>query len=197
MAEIDFTSAKTKKRKLESAIAGSTPEQVKATPLSCPPVRPKSDVYNKFFEALHKNFSKSAVLITKERHYKEFIPKSATDALPKPVMDYKTTPSEKLTLSELKMVCADFKLEDLTSTHISVVERETRTQSSSRIWYRQRAGRITASKLKQVVRTNPEKPAKSLIKSICYPEAHRFSSVATRYKIIIIIYNLKVPTKHF
>ena len=171
MAEIDFTSAKTKKRKLESAIAGSTPEQVKATPLSCPPVRPKSDVYNKFFEALHKNFSKSAVLITKERYYKEFIPKSATDALPKPVMDYKTTPSEKLTLSELKMVCADFKLEDLTSTHISVVERETRTQSSSCIWYRQRAGRITASKLKQVVRTNPEKPAKSLIKSICYPEA--------------------------
>ncbi|CAL8263414.1 unnamed protein product [Arctogadus glacialis] len=70
---------------------------------------------------------------------------------------------------------------DLTPAHIAAVERETRKQAASRIWFRQRAGRITASKLKQAIRTNADKPAKSLIKAICYPESNRFSTAATRY----------------
>ena len=42
-------------------------------------------------------------------------------------------------------------------------------------------GRVTASKLKSACSTNPAKPAKSLVKSLCYPEAHKFSAAATRW----------------
>ncbi len=66
-------------------------------------------------------------------------------------------------------------------SQVQAVERATRSQSASRIWFRQRAGRITASKLKQAIKTNPQQPSKSLIKAICYPEAYRFTTAATRY----------------
>lgn len=66
-------------------------------------------------------------------------------------------------------------------SQVHAVERATRSQSASRVWFRQRAGRVTASKLKQVLKTNPQQPSKSLIKGICYPEAYRFTTVATRY----------------
>ena len=42
-------------------------------------------------------------------------------------------------------------------------------------------GLITASNLKTARKTNTAKPAKSLVKFICYPEAHKFSTAATRW----------------
>ena len=56
------------------------------------------------------------------------------------------------------------------------VEEATRDQSQSTLWYKYRAGRVTASRMKSVCHT---KPAQSLIKCICYPEAFKFSSTAT------------------
>ena len=141
-------------------------------------------MYMKFFEALNRNSPKSAALMTQEQHHKRFIPKSATDALPKVLLDYRSSTSLSLSPKELGDACREFKFQDLTASLISSVERETRKQSGSRVWFRQRAGRITASKLKQAVRTNCEKPSKSLVKSICYPETYRFSTAATRYLIV-------------
>ena len=46
-------------------------------------------------------------------------------------------------------------------------------------WFKLRCGRITVSRLRAVLHTNPSKPSKSLIKQICYSEAFRFSSKAT------------------
>jgi hypothetical protein len=116
--------------------------------------------------------------VTQEKYYKQFIPKSATDALPKALIDYRLSPS--ISAKELEDACIGFKLQELTPSHITRVEKETRKQSGSRIWFRQRAGRITASKVKQVLGTKCDNPSKSLIKSICYPEAYQFSTVATR-----------------
>ena len=50
-----------------------------------------------------------------------------------------------------------------------------------RVWFRMRTGRITASNFKRACHTDPANPSKSLIMSICYPEALRFSTVATRW----------------
>ena len=41
-------------------------------------------------------------------------------------------------------------------------------------------GRITASRMKAVCRTRVEKPARSLIKAICYPDTGRFRTNATQ-----------------
>ena len=45
----------------------------------------------------------------------------------------------------------------------------------------QRAGRITASKMKAVYSTDPSNPAQSLISSICYPQLHKFTTAATTW----------------
>ena len=59
-----------------------------------------------------------------------------------------------------------------------IVEEETREQSKSRVWFEQRAGRVTASVFKEAANTTA---APSLIKRICYPRATQFSTEATRY----------------
>lgn len=63
----------------------------------------------------------------------------------------------------------------------SAVELETKKQSDSKVWFEQRAGRVTASKLDSVLHTNQSQPSVSLIKSICYPEAVRLFSSACSY----------------
>ncbi|KAI4813261.1 hypothetical protein KUCAC02_024599, partial [Chaenocephalus aceratus] len=49
----------------------------------------------------------------------------------------------------LQNACQDFRQEELTQPQVQAVEEETRDQSLSPIWFSQRAGRITASRLKQ------------------------------------------------
>lgn len=61
------------------------------------------------------------------------------------------------------------------------VDKATRNQSSSRLWYVYQAGRVTASRMKQARQTDPALPAKSLVKSICYPEAYKFATEATQW----------------
>lgn len=57
------------------------------------------------------------------------------------------------------------------------MEKATREQSLSKIWFEQRAGRIMASKMHDVMKTSLTSPSVSLI--LCYPEVFRFSSKAT------------------
>ena len=99
-------------------------------------------------------------------------------------MEYRDSTTLQIPDETLLQHCTTFKLPDITQKQIDTVERETRKQSKSKIWYRQRAETITASKLKQIVRTNHENPSKCRIKSIFYPEAYWFSTSATRYSIM-------------
>ena len=70
----------------------------------------------------------------------------------------------------------------VTSEEASNVEENTRGQSSSKLWFQQRAGRVTASRLKAATRTDVKEPSKSLIRSICYPESTQFGSKATTWE---------------
>jgi len=47
------------------------------------------------------------------------------------------------------------------------------------VWFQQRAGRITASRIRAAAHTDPTQPSPSLIKSIWYPESHQFETHAT------------------
>ena len=62
-----------------------------------------------------------------------------------------------------------------------LVEENTRMQSSCKIWFQQRAGRITASRFRDILHTDFSQPSLSLIKGICYPAADQFSSVPCQY----------------
>ena len=78
---------------------------------------------------------------------------------------------------ELLTLCGSTVVE-VTVEISEAVERETRSQSHSRLWFTYRAGRVTASKMKSVCHTNPGKPSQSLIKTICYPEEFSFYTVS-------------------
>uniref|UniRef100_A0A1A8UK67 YqaJ viral recombinase domain-containing protein n=1 Tax=Nothobranchius furzeri TaxID=105023 RepID=A0A1A8UK67_NOTFU len=176
---IDFSSAKSKKLKLDRSIDGRTTDSKPVKSLLCPRVKKGSETYNRFIDALSKNCPKSAALMAREPYYKEFIPKSSM--LPKTVLDYRTSETLHLPPKELAELCQEFQFEELTPSQVQAVETATRDQSASRIWFRQRAGRITASKMRRVLRTSPQQPSKSLIMAICYPEAYRFTTDATSY----------------
>lgn len=49
------------------------------------------------------------------------------------------------------------------------------------MWHRLRAGRVTASNAKAVVKTNKSDPSQRLVKSICYPDSNGFTSLATKW----------------
>ncbi|KAH9373827.1 hypothetical protein HPB48_007451 [Haemaphysalis longicornis] len=59
------------------------------------------------------------------------------------------------------------------------VESSTREQSKCTMRYAYRAGRITASVMKSVRCTSIKTPSISLLKKICHPEMHKFSTPAT------------------
>ena len=61
------------------------------------------------------------------------------------------------------------------------VKEMTRSQSKSRIWFQQRAGRITASKFREILHTDYTQPSISAIKSICYPVMHQLVPKACQY----------------
>ena len=55
----------------------------------------------------------------------------------------------------------------------------------NKMWFLHRAGRVPASNIKAAARTNHSMPSQSLIKRLCYPEAFKFSTKATRYVLLI------------
>ena len=70
--------------------------------------------------------------------------------------------NEELTYPELLAVCEQVSL-TISDEHIKIIEVETREQSKSTAWFTQRAGRITASVMKQVCATDPGNPSQSLV----------------------------------
>lgn len=130
-----------------------------------------------------KRGSKPVVLSLVPSLNKEFVPK-VFDHLPKPLTSLYKDEYTKLNFVDLLAQCHDLSFISLTEEECQAVKRDTREQSKSGEWFRQRAGRITASRLRAVCHTNPASPAKSLIKVICYPEAHKFTTEATRCVIL-------------
>ena len=70
---------------------------------------------------------------------------------------------------------------DVTDQQCRHLKELTRDQAFSKLWILCHCGRITASRLYKVIRTDPHKPAVSLVTSLCYPESGKFSSAATEY----------------
>ena len=69
----------------------------------------------------------------------------------------------------------------VTDAAVKNLEMQTRDQASSKDWFLYRAGRITASKFRAAAHTDVSQPSSSHVRSICYPKAFRFSTVATRW----------------
>lgn len=75
----------------------------------------------------------------------------------------------------------DYVVKTVGPKKIERLTKLTTRQSHSTQWFRHRAGRITASKLRPVVHTNVHQPSLSLLTTICYPDVTRFTTEATRW----------------
>ena len=77
--------------------------------------------------------------------------------------------------------CDEVALPVLSPEQLQSIQCRTSKQSHSKLWYRLRSGRITASKFKQACRTDVSNPSMSLLKSICYPADIKFSNDAVSW----------------
>ena len=109
-----------------------------------------------------------------------YIPAVSKPNFPWPLQDLYDKRNLQLGYLELLSVCENVTVV-LTEEMAEAVEQDTRSQSSSTLWFTYRAGRITASRMKSVCSTNVANPAQSLVKVIAYPEAFKFTTKATMW----------------
>lgn len=141
---------------------------------------PTPDEKEEFYKQLVKGKTKPAVLSLIAQHNNTYVPRQPSDNLPKPLTELYEEKSLDLPYVELLNACSKVNME-ISDEECKAVEVETRDQANCRLWFNLRAGRITASRLKAACHTDPAKPSKSLMKTICYPEAHKLTSATTKY----------------
>ena len=95
------------------------------------------------------------------------MPKSANKDFPQPLTSLKSLKYVEMQYHDLLKACESVSL-NITQKMVECVEAAARDQSKSKLWYKYRAGRITASRMKAVCYTDAAKPSQSLIKGICY-----------------------------
>ena len=91
---------------------------------------------------------------------------------PKPLSTLYNHSNSALSMAEISEEC-DRVYESLiiSEEQSNAVEQLTRNQSNSPHWYRHRAGRITESMCKSVIKSNVDNPSTQLIKRICYTDS--------------------------
>ena len=99
--------------------------------------------------------------------------------IPKPLTSLYNPDYLKLSYPQLLDQCESvFHNYFITADMAKEIEKCIRDQSQSKMWFQQRAGRVTASKLKAAVCTDKSQPSLCLIRSVCYPESNCFKTKA-------------------
>ena len=178
--DIDFSSAQGKKRKLDEMMEiTDVPEcPTDVATVSQHDTSPNDLEMKLLFEKLSLAGMKPAILSLIPPYSDKYVPKSSGDILPKPLKSLQQPSYLHLQYNELLNVCENVLIQ-VTDEMAKALEKETRLQSKSNLWYKHRAGRVTSSRMKAVCHTNVANPAQSLVKSICYPQELAFSSKQT------------------
>ena len=173
--DIDFTSAKKKQSLLNEEISFTAFSGV-PVPNKTPRGRSRSthvpnptplDVSNMFAMFSLNNQQPAAMKIFKG-HSKHFIPIAVSGTIPDPLTNLFDPNLLNSTLSELQNIIHSnsFSIK-VTPDQVKIVEEETRGQSKKDLWFKLRAGRLTASRMKAVCHSSIESPSCSLLKGIC------------------------------
>ena len=166
-----------------STIGSSTSSTPRSSKSPTPPpsiVPPDEKDFKIFLGSLASCPSKPAILSLMEPHSSKYIPSPLSIDLPMCLSELFKPCYLHLNYGELAQKAADCTL-SVTINEVKAVEEQTRSQSSSSLWFRMSTGTVTASQFKSACRTNPAFPSLSLIMSICYPEMTRFTSVSTTW----------------
>ncbi|XP_078685565.1 uncharacterized protein LOC144918571 [Branchiostoma floridae x Branchiostoma belcheri] len=148
----------------------------------CQIQQPTASMKDNFYKMLSASGTKPALLAIVKGFTDPYIPSSVAMRLPSPLSRLFKTDYLQLSYSDLTKKCEEeFSTLAFSTEQVAALEKTTRHQSKSQTWFDYRAGRITASNFHPAVRTSPANPSVSLIKRICYPQAYKFSTAATRW----------------
>ncbi|XP_076034152.1 uncharacterized protein LOC143020978 [Oratosquilla oratoria] len=181
--DINFTSAKKKKldRNIDSCLETDIPNPCVNKKYIKNQIPDPIDIeLASFFKSLSSTSTKPALLSLCEPYCEQFAPKSVSLDFPTVLTELKEESAIQLPYDELSNKCRSINL-TVTEDQATAVERETREQASSKLWFKFQSGRITASVMKSVCATDPASPSQSLIKRVCYPESCEFFSKATQW----------------
>ncbi len=184
--DIDFSSAKIKKIKLDDAIdsVSNTAVPCSINNLSGNSAKnvsfPSANEMNSLYSSINKSKSKPGILSIIPEFSDKYVPMYSLPEFPRPLSLLYDPNNLKFDYHELLKKCESICV-DVSQQMAVAVEKESREQYKSRVWFHYRAGRITASKMKSVCHTNPANPAQSLIKQVCYPPMHTFTSKQTKW----------------
>ncbi len=181
IADIDFTSAASKKRKLDDTISnvGETSSTLETVEVKRKKI-PSCEEMDCFYERLSKSESKPAILSLINPYTDKYVPVSNSPDFPPPLTALSKPEYESLSYTDLLQVCTEVEI-FVTESESLAIEKATVSQFQSKLWFKYRSGRITASRMKAVCHTDYSNPSQALIKSICYPDAFRFKSKATTW----------------
>ena len=140
-----------------------------------------------FYDALAACDTRCSVLSVISLYCEAYIPRAVTrkllSHLPNTFLDENFVQANDF--CALKTKCAaTFAFMSITWEEATAIELETRSQPSTTTWFYHRAGSTTASNFSSAIRTqtvHPDHLSASLIKRICYPSSHKFSSAATSW----------------
>lgn len=179
LRDIDFSSAQAKKKRMDSVHLASMLPSSAHLPATQPHVTTAADL-DSFYAKLANSGTRSAVLMVHPKYQNMF--KSPCRKMPLLLRSLTCPEAQSENLQELIQRAENFVVDlSVTPEMVQHVEEMTRQQSSCTDWYAYRAGRVTASEMKNVCSTNIANPSVSLVKKICYPEEHKFSTAATAW----------------
>ena len=138
---------------------------------------PTEEERRTFFEAISKGSQQPMVLALVQPYSDSFV--QAKENVPTSFQSLYKPEHFSRSYEELLTLVLDLPREVVTPSMAANVEVLTRHQSKSQEWFRYRAGRITASRYRQVLHTYIQKPSFSLLKAVCYPESFSFKVPAT------------------
>ncbi|CAN7940649.1 unnamed protein product, partial [Ixodes hexagonus] len=177
ISSLDFLSSTMKKRRLD-ATSDTTPQQ-RHPPKHVP--APTKEEWGTLLDSFLAAGHHPCVAATEQRYSDLYLPtaKQANGADLRLLYDHKAT---EFTWPELTGYCDELAERLCVNDSVcAAVEKRTRGQASSRLWFSYRTGRVTASVLKAVCQTSLETPSASLLKKICYPSRQKLNVPAVEY----------------
>ena len=146
--------------------------------MTLPDVRPPiDDELSTLFKGLQESGTRPVILSFIPGYAEGYVTRQLNLEYPQLLSELRDENSLQLDKDKLLRKCDNvFASISVTLEQSRLVEEKMRQQSDCRGWHRFRTGCIPVSRMKAVCKTSVDKPAKSLIKAICYPETVRFKT---------------------
>ncbi|XP_055874597.1 uncharacterized protein LOC129926016 [Biomphalaria glabrata] len=163
ISEIDFTSSKTKKVKFDTLVDNTTSKNTNSKAIkSKETIKLTSHSFNTFIESLHNDSCNSATLSVLPHYQESFLNKVK---YPVQIISFRNENYCNVTFNQLMDYCQTIDI-NFSDEEAKRVEKATRGQSDSKLWFSMREGRITASKVYDVCHTSIKKPSITCLNSI-------------------------------